>query len=319
MAEGLELIGQRRRRWWGLALACLMLTFVLSPALSSLGTGRSATVRAQDDDEEPAAAAADPADAPPAKEAPKKADEPEDAAQVKPPESFLTWLLNASGVFGICIFIESFLLIGLIITFILQLRMSAFIPPEFVEAFEQKLQAKDYQGAFELAKKDDSFLARVLAGGLAKLSRGYDDAVVGMQQVGEDENMSLDHKLSYISIIGTTAPMLGLLGTVQGMVMAFDEIATSTVSPKPSELAYGITLALVTTLEGLIVAIPAIISFSLFKNRQARLVLEAGMLADGLMGRFATVGKRPASTSAGTTATPAATVPVATAPVAPAS
>jgi hypothetical protein len=86
--------------------------------------------------------------------------------------------------------------------------------------------------------------------------------------------------------------MLGLLGTVQGMVQAFGVIARSTVSPKPSELAQGITLALVTTLEGLIIAIPAIIAFALFKNRQARLVLESGMVADNLMSRFASVGKR---------------------------
>jgi biopolymer transport protein ExbB len=220
-------------------------------------------------------------------------------------ESFLTWLLNASGPFGVMIGIESFLLVGLIITNIMQLRMPIFIPPGFVEGFEQKLQAKDYQGAYELAKKDDSFLARILAGGLAKLSRGFDDAVAGMQQVAEDENMALDHKLSYISIIGTTAPMLGLLGTVQGMVQAFSVIARSTVSPKPSELAAGITLALVTTLEGLIVAIPAIIGFALFKNRQARLVLESGMVADGLMNRFASVGKRSGG-AAGSPASPAA-------------
>jgi len=145
----------------------------------------------------------------------------------------------------------------------------------------------------------------VLAGGMGKLSRGYEEAVTGMEQVAEDENMAIDHKLSYISIIGTTAPMLGLLGTVQGMVQAFSVIARSTVSPKPSELANGITLALVTTLEGLIVAIPAIIGYALFKNRQARLVLETNMDAENLMQRFATVGKR-AGTAAPTAAAPAA-------------
>jgi biopolymer transport protein ExbB len=295
MSTGLGLECQSARSWRWLALLCLVLTLTLLP---SRGTSR---LLAQED-EDPDAAMEETEPAPAADSAGKKG---EAAPAATEDESFLSWLLNASGPFGVMIGIESFLLVGLIITNIMQLRMPIFIPPGFVEAFEQKLQAKDYQGAYELAKKDDSFLARILAGGLAKLSRGYDDAVAGMQQVAEDENMALDHKLSYISIIGTTAPMLGLLGTVQGMVQAFSVIARSTVSPKPSELAAGITLALVTTLEGLIVAIPAIIAFALFKNRQARLVLESGMVADGLMSRFASVGKRSAG-AAGSPSSPAA-------------
>lgn len=272
--------GRNRRnlRNW-LVLACLALGFVASNGLL-----RPSIVLAQAEE-------ADEGEAADSGSAPSS-----DGAPAPPPEeSYLTWLVNASGPFGAMIGIESIILVALIATNILQLRMENFVPPPFVESFEQKLQAKDYQGAYELAKKDDSFLSRVLAGGLARLSRGYDDAVAGMQQVAEDENMALDHKLSYISIIGTTAPMLGLLGTVQGMVQAFGVIARSTVSPKPSELAQGITLALVTTLEGLIVAIPAIIAYALFKNRQARLVLETDMVADNLMSRFAAVGKRPAT------------------------
>ncbi|MFN0054634.1 MAG: MotA/TolQ/ExbB proton channel family protein [Planctomycetales bacterium] len=292
MSSGWRLDRRRTQSWYALAAWCWVLALTLIPLRGS------STVWAQDEEaeettEEEAEPAADgkPVDA-----------KGGDAAQAPADESFLAWLYNASGPFGIMIGLESFLLVGLIITYILQLRMPVFIPPEFVEGFEQKLTAKDYQGAYELAKNDDSLLAKLLAGGLSKLSRGYDDAVTGMQQVAEDENMALDHKLSYISIIGTTAPMLGLLGTVQGMVQAFSVIARSTVSPKPSELANGITLALVTTLEGLIVAIPAIIGFALFKNRQARLVLETGMAADGLMSRFASIGKRPASTTASATA-----------------
>jgi biopolymer transport protein ExbB len=89
--------------------------------------------------------------------------------------------------------------------------------------------------------------------------------------------------------------MLGLLGTVHGMVSAFSVIANSTVSPKPADLAKGITMALVTTLEGLIVAIPAVIAFALFKNMQARSVLEASMAAENLLAKFPLQGKRPAA------------------------
>ena len=85
--------------------------------------------------------------------------------------------------------------------------------------------------------------------------------------------------------------MLGLLGTVQGMVLSFQVIATSTTSPKPAELADGIATALFTTLEGLVVAIPAIIFYALFKNRLARFLMECGFVASNLMKNFQSMGK----------------------------
>ncbi len=105
-------------------------------------------------------------------------------------------------------------------------------------------------------------------------------------------------------MIGSLAPMLGLMGTVQGMISSFRVISTSPVTPKPYELADGISTALFTTIEGLIVAIPAIASFGFFKNRLSRTMLEVGMIAEGLLSRFANVGKKPAAAPGG--AAPAA-------------
>lgn len=279
-------------RWMLVGLG--VVTLVMNVPL----TLRSPAVRAQEEMEKSADGNAD-ADMPETPATKKKAAKSavaesatDDAAASINSESYLVWLHNASGVFGYCIGIESIILVALIISGILQFRRDVFIPPEFVTEFEQKLNSKEFQVAYDVAKRDDSFVARILASGLTKLGKGYDEVVSGMQEAGEDENLALDHRLSYISLIGTTAPMFGLLGTVQGMVMAFDKIATSAVSPKPSELAKGITLALVTTLEGLIVAIPAIIAFGLLKNRQSRLVWDAGLVADGLLSR---VAKKPAA------------------------
>ncbi|MFG0240437.1 MAG: MotA/TolQ/ExbB proton channel family protein, partial [Gimesia chilikensis] len=160
-----------------------------------------------------------------------------------------------------------------------------------IGAFEEKLNNKDYQGAFELAKSDDSFVASVLAAGLSKLNQGYSEAVEGMQEVGEDENMAMEHKLSYLALIGAIAPMIGLMGTVYGMILSFQTIANSATSPKPSELADGISTALFTTLEGLTVAIPAMIFYSLLRNRVARFSLEVGMISESLMNRFSSSSK----------------------------
>jgi len=109
-----------------------------------------------------------------------------------------------------------------------------------------------------------------------------------MQEVGEEENMKLEHRLSYMALIGTISPMVGLFGTVHGMIQSFQVIAISGTSPKASDLAAGISTALFTTLVGLAIAIPAIAAYNILKNRIARLVLEVGILSEGLMSRFET-------------------------------
>jgi len=216
----------------------------------------------------------------------------------KPQESFLAWMIRASGIFGFLIMLVSFAMVAIIMMIALQLRRDQYLPAAFIEEFEQQLQAKEYQAAYETAKGSDSFIGRILAAGMGRLSRGYDEAVEQMQQVGEDETMSMEHKIGYLALIGSIAPMLGLLGTVQGMVLSFQVIANSTTSPKPSELADGIATALFTTLEGLVVAIPAIIFYSLYKNRLARFLMESGFVAENLMKNFQNMGKPAPAASA---------------------
>ena len=201
-------------------------------------------------------------------------------------KNFLQWLIDASGPFGACIFVESFLMVAVIIICLLQIRRPNFMPPDFVTEFEEKLNARDYQGGYNLAKSDESLLARLLAVGMSKFQKGPDTTLKAMSELGEDENMLLEHRLNYLALIATTAPMFGLLGTVQGMVQAFDEIANSNTTPKPSELAAGIQLALVTTLEGLIVAIPAMIAYSLLRNRLIRLMFDVGRQSEDLINRL---------------------------------
>ena len=247
--------------------------------------------------EAPAASEAPPAGEAPAGEAPAGGDTPaaapagNGAAPAAASESFLSWMIRASGFFGLILLLLSFLMVALIMANVLSIRRDNLMPPDLIGAFEEKINNKDYQGAFELAKSDDSFVARVLAAGLSKLNQGYAEAVEGMQEVGEDENMAMEHKLSYLALIGAIAPMIGLMGTVYGMILSFQTIASSATSPKPSELADGISTALFTTLEGLTVAIPAMIFYSLLRNRVARFSLEVGMISESLMNRFSSSGK----------------------------
>ena len=227
------------------------------------------------------APAADPAAAP-----------AETAAAAPESQNFLVWMLEANGYFFGFVFLAlSFVTVALITLNVLQVSRKNFLPDGFVEDFEAELAAKEYQNAYELAKEDESVVARVLAAGLGRLNRGYPEAVEAMQEVGEDENMTYEHRLSYLALLGAIAPMLGLLGTVSGMIASFQTIAQSTTAPKPAELAQGISQALFTTLEGLAIAIPAMVAYSLLRNRVARHILEVGIVSEGLMQRFSALGK----------------------------
>lgn len=219
--------------------------------------------------------------------------EPAAAAAASTEESLLGWLVRSLGWIYILVFLSlSFILVALFIMNLLSARREYVCPQILVDGFEAHLDEKQYQEAYELAKTDESFLGNVLSAGLAKLSTSYQHAVGAMQEVGSEENMKLDHRLSYLALIGTISPMIGLFGTVHGMINAFYEIANGGGTPDPNKLAEGISTALLTTLIGLAIAIPAIAAYNILRNRVQRLVLEVGITSENLMGRFEKVGKK---------------------------
>lgn len=206
-------------------------------------------------------------------------------------QSLLSFFIEALGTLYMVVFASlSFVLVAFVVMNFLAMRRDSIVPTSLVENFEAMLNEKRYQEAYELAKNDESFLGQVLSAGLAKLQSGYPQAIEAMQEVGEEESMKLEHRLSYVALIGTLAPMIGLFGTVHGMVDSFRVIAAATTQPKPAQLAQGISKALITTLIGLLLAIPAIAIFGILKNRMSRLILEVGILSEGLMSRFSSVG-----------------------------
>jgi len=230
--------------------------------------------------------AAEPAAAEPAPAAPAANPDPTE-------ESLLGWLTDSLGWTYILVFLSlSFILVALFIMNLLSARREYVCPQHLIDGFEAHIEEKQYQEAYELAKTDESFLGNVLSAGLAKLSSSYSASVEAMQEVGADENMKLDHRLSYLALIGTISPMIGLFGTVHGMINSFYVIANGGGTPDPNKLAEGISTALLTTLIGLAIAIPAIAAYNILRNRVQRLVLEVGITSENLMGRFEKVGKK---------------------------
>lgn len=228
----------------------------------------------------------------------------EDAAVVDPPaagdgekqpieeKNLLAWLWEALGIYLWVFLLLSIALVSLLVMNFLAVRRAVVCPQPLVEGFEAHLDEKQYQEAYELAKADESFLGNVLSAGLAKVSNSYRHAISAMEEVGAEENMKLDHRASYLALIGTLAPMIGLLGTVHGMIRAFYTIAVAGTTPDANKLAEGISTALLTTLIGLLIAIPAIAAYNIFKNQIQKLVLDVGISSENLMGRFEKVGSK---------------------------
>ena len=199
-------------------------------------------------------------------------------------ESLLVWYINACGwEFGPLFVLISIVFVTLAIMNWLAISRNAIVPSEMIEQFNEKLNAKEYQEAYELAKNSDSTLGRVLAIGLVKMSESPVAAEQAMKDAAEEEVMRLEHRLGYLGTIASVSPMVGLLGTVWGMIKAFSVIARTGGQASAAELADGIALALVTTQFGLMIAIPALVLFEIFKTRLAQFVFELSSQMENAM------------------------------------
>lgn len=202
-------------------------------------------------------------------------------------ETFLHWMWRASGPIGVTIAAMSFYLIAVVVWMAFQYRKSVAVPEELVRDLTDLLAQKRYSDAYQRLAIDRSLLAQVLGAGVRKLSMGQAPALRAMEMANDDATMAMEHRTTYLATIGTLGPMIGLVGTVYGMILSFRVIATAGSSPQASALAAGISTALFATLEGIAVSIPAIYFYALYRNRIARLSLEAAMTAESLLELFA--------------------------------
>ena len=141
------------------------------------------------------------------------------------------------------------------------------VPPELAAHIADLFEEQDFEEVMHLCEAQPTFLTNVVAAVVPHLDSSYEHILQTISDAVADESMKLFQKIGWIQLISTIAPMLGLLGTVTGMIGAFQVIATSEGSPSPAELAGSIGMALVTTAEGLIVAIPLIAFYFYFRNK----------------------------------------------------
>jgi biopolymer transport protein ExbB len=213
----------------------------------------------------------------------------EDAAAptAAPGKSFLD-NVKAGGWIGHTIILCSIIGLSLTLTYAFQIRRDALVPPELLAHVQQLFEDEEYEEAYTILEATPCFLSSILTAGLAKLDEGWEEMASAMQETGDIETNKLNQKVGYLSLIAAVAPMLGLFGTVSGMIATFNVIALSDVQPKPADLADGISEALVTTYEGLVVAIPMTVLFAVFRNRIASVLVEVAEITEELTARFKT-------------------------------
>lgn len=166
------------------------------------------------------------------------------------------------------------------------LRKKDFFDDEVARQVGDKLNTLDIEGANALCEEQPSPLTRIVNHGLDSVKGGHIDTELFRQRLEAGSSKELAKPfvvINYLSIIASIAPMVGLLGTVSGMVKAFDSIATVGMG-QPEVLAGNISEALITTASGMLVGIPAMFFFFYFKNQYGNLVADMTMYLDDMHG-----------------------------------
>jgi len=194
----------------------------------------------------------------------------------------LVW--PGGGVIGIILWLLSFVTLGVIVEQLVSIRRQKVIPRGLAGHIRDLLARKRYRDAIELVSSEGDFLSQVLHVALLESPHGYAAMQRAMEDACEERTTRLLRRIEWLNLIGNISPMLGLMGTVWGMIKAFFEIVRAGGIPQPSELAGAIGIALVTTLLGLTIAIPALSVYALLRSRIDAYTSEAIVSAQELIG-----------------------------------
>jgi biopolymer transport protein ExbB len=199
-------------------------------------------------------------------------------------------LIKKGGIVGYGIILLSVISLALIIDYGFTIRKGNILPPGEIRMLEELVKDPSDEAIERFEKRGKSFLSRMTLAGLKESPHGYPAMIKAMEDMGEALASRIARKTEHLNVIGNISPMMGLLGTVIGMLRCFNEIAHMTGAIEPKQLAGGIFEALITTCMGLIVAIPALYCYSVFRNRVDEFSGEAAAKAEQLVSGFKTAG-----------------------------
>ena len=208
-------------------------------------------------------------------------------AQQDTSRSLLDYIAQG-GPIGMIIILISLVAIGMIAAQLFRIRRDRLAPPELIEDLRALLADREIELSIQRCKETDSpsFVSRVVGAALRRSSRsqfGLLELRSAVEEMGQLEVERMYRMTDGIGLIASVAPMLGLLGTVVGMLGAFDTITLSDGPARPDQLAGSISQALITTVLGLIVAIPATAMYTYLRNRIDHLTTEIGETIDDLI------------------------------------
>lgn len=192
---------------------------------------------------------------------------------------FSLWeILFSGGLIGNIIMIAIFLL-GILALYIFlerffYIKRASKVTPNFLENIKDFVQEGKIQTAVDYCRTIDSPEARMIEKGLVRIGRPISDISNAMQNQGQLEISKFEKNLNVLASASGAAPMLGFLGTVVGMIMAFFEISNVTGAVSPKLLASGIYTAMATTAVGLFIGIPAYFFYNILVTNVDRLVLK---------------------------------------------
>lgn len=182
----------------------------------------------------------------------------------------------------IAILATSVIMVTLIVQNVMTLKPSKLCPPPLIQSLQQSINAGNYQEAWETCRQNSNYLANVMKGALTRIGRGKEATEDAIAEMGLREATILRTRNSYLSVIGVVSPMIGLLGTVIGMMGAFAVLGATGIS-NPQALAARIGEVLMATASGLFIAIPAFIAYYVFRNMSQKCVVLADDTVNNLM------------------------------------
>lgn len=220
-----------------------------------------------------------------------------------PPIKYFDFFVVKGGLIAYGLILLSIVTVALTIEHCLSIRRATIVPPEAVRHTTALIDEKKYLEAIQFTAEDPSMLGYIVNAGLLEASNGFTAMERALEEVLEERSARLFRKTEYLSIIGNVSPMIGLLGTVTGMIMLFAEIHAADAFPGARIVADRIAVALITTFWGLAVAIPALSIYAVFRNRIDVLTAECALAAEHMLSSFKP-GAGSATDAAGGTAEP---------------
>lgn len=189
--------------------------------------------------------------------------------------------------------ILSFLAVMLIFFYFLTIRQGTVVSNKFMNAADALIRKQDYLGLIAVCNRENECIARIVYKTLDFATKNPTASFDEVREVTEAEGTRqasiLQNRISYLNDIGRIAPMIGLLGTVVGMIEAFDEIGSGR---QHMELAPGVSKALITTATGLIIGIPSLVFYSIFRGKVQKLIAELEAAMTHIMALLAAQYKR---------------------------